>query len=64
MFSEKILNSIKQFRDKHFKKKCYIKTNKPDAYKIKVTATGIGDAITIKCKNCGKEEDITDYDSW
>lgn len=26
--------------------------------------TGIGNAVTIKCGDCDKEENITDYDCW
>lgn len=29
-----------------------------------VEGTGIGDVITVKCKKCGKEKNITDYDCW
>lgn len=27
-------------------------------------ATGLGYIISVKCKKCGKEKDITDYDMW
>ena len=30
----------------------------------KITPTGIGDIIKIKCEQCGEEKDITDIDSW
>lgn len=26
--------------------------------------TGIGDGITVKCNNCGKEFDVTNYKLW
>jgi hypothetical protein len=64
MFNEKVLKDLEEFREKHFKKQCYMKNRKSDSYSIKIVATGIGDAISIKCRNCGKEKDVTDYDTW
>lgn len=48
----------KLFRQKHWNK-C-----SADSYWYKLTETGLGSAITIKCDVCGEEEDITDATYW
>jgi hypothetical protein len=31
---------------------------------LTVESCGIGDAVSIRCDNCGQEKDLTDYFSW
>jgi hypothetical protein len=33
-------------------------------FTLRFTATGIGTKIVVKCQGCGKEADVSDYESW
>lgn len=49
--------AIDEFRERH-------KSEKGFKYSVHIIPTGIGNKIEIKCLNCGKKEDITDYSVW
>lgn len=61
----KELEDIEKFKSKHRKSKCYTQ-NGTGSMKFKITmeATGVGEALTIKCCGCKKKKDVTDYDGW
>lgn len=44
------------FRDRHFQN-----CRNPGHYIVELSATGLGEGITVKCPFCGEEEDITDF---
>jgi hypothetical protein len=61
--SEKEIEAARQFEERH---------RHPNINKgaiggfitYKITPTSIGNATSIKCDICKKEENITDYDNW
>lgn len=62
--TDKEVENLKQFMTKH--KNCNTNTKSTkNKFVLEVTRnSGIGNAIFVKCKGCGKEENITDYRSW
>jgi DNA-directed RNA polymerase subunit M/transcription elongation factor TFIIS len=56
------LSDIEAESNRKFRKKHYEKCKNGGAYWYKLTATGIGTAITIKCDKCGEELNISDYE--
>lgn len=48
---------FKEKHDKHYH-------NDSLKFKISLTSTGIGWAVTVKCCGCKKKKNITDYDGW
>lgn len=44
------------FRDRHYRS-----CKNSGRYIVELSATGIGEGITVKCPFCGEEEDITDF---
>jgi hypothetical protein len=59
IMSDKEKKLSDEFRDKHYKK-----CKNGSTYWYKLSGTGIGTSIHIKCDKCGEELDITDVDSW
>ena len=59
ILSDTELEAIKFFKQRH-----YDSCGNGSTYQYQLTGTGIGTAIKIRCPICGKEEDVTDYDSW
>ena len=57
--SDKEANRISEFRKVH-----YASCKNAGTYIFELAGTGIGEAISIKCPVCGKEENVTDYDNW
>lgn len=55
-------NEIKKIRV--FRKAHYDSCKNGSTFLFGFTGTGIGEAITIKCPICGKEENVTDYNDW
>lgn len=53
---EKEAQRAKEFIEKHSKCGCGL------SYRFTLTPIGIG--VDVECPNCGKIEDITDYDTW
>ncbi len=55
----------KKFDEKH-RKKCEKHIDTIGTSRIETTfiATGLGYIIRVKCRVCGKEKDITNYDMW
>ena len=49
--------AVDEFRENH-------RVEKGFKYSITFTPTGIGTNVEIKCLNCGRKEDITDYSVW
>ena len=35
-----------------------------DDFTLRFTSTGIGTRVVVKCKGCGKKEDVSEYESW
>lgn len=58
------MNDIELKRAKAFREKHYKSCKNGGTYWYKLTGTGIGTAISIKCDTCGAEEDITDDRDW
>ena len=52
--------SLQRFAEAHAK----CSKGWPSRFDIKTTATGIGEAVEVKCRECGATEGISDYDSW
>lgn len=50
---------VSRFRQEH-----YDSCNNSGRFLFELTATGLGETITIKCPICGKAEDITDFSNW
>ena len=51
------------FVDKH--RKCFVNRGLgSNNIEYKFCHVGIGNLVTIKCSECGEEEDITDSESW
>jgi hypothetical protein len=57
IMSDKEKDDLKIFRDGHYET-CKGNIN------ITLEGTGIGTGVTVKCKKCNIEKDITDVDSW
>ncbi len=57
-FVEKENAKIDKFEEKHKKKGCN------EGFSFIITPTGIGDNIHVKCEDCRKEKDVSDYGSW
>lgn len=57
ILSEKESKDRKAFSEEHFK------SCKSNVIYI-LEGTGIGMGISVKCKKCGVEKDITDVDNW
>jgi len=57
--TDKEYEAVRRFRSEH-----YHSCNNGGTYLFELAGTGIGEAISIKCPVCGKEENITDYDCW
>ena len=59
LMSDLELKKGKDFRAEHYKS-----CKNGGTYWYKLTGTGIGTAISIKCDTCGAEENITDTTNW
>ena len=59
VMTDKEKTSAMIFKNDHYKK-----CKNSGTYLYKLTGTGIGTAITIKCDKCEEELDITDTESW
>lgn len=57
--SEREAKCVSKFKEIH-----YASCQNTDTFLFKLTGTGIGELISIKCPICGSEEDITDIDNW
>lgn len=57
------LNDVEKERVDIFYKKHYKKC-KSNKFTLDYVGTGIGIATCVVCKVCGKEKNVTDYDSW
>lgn len=60
VFTEIEESKILEFQKRHGQ--CYHK-DRTD-FRIKITGTGIGPNVRIKCKGCDVVEDVTDFESW
>lgn len=64
--SDKEMESLRAFRDKHYEMCCgngkY--KSKGNTWIYTISGTGIGHIIKITCPECGQTEDVTDIDSW
>lgn len=61
------LSDIEFMRYEHFcknHKHCNTEGSEADVEIIESHNSGIGANVTLKCKKCGEERDITDYGSW
>jgi hypothetical protein len=56
VITEKQREQIKNFEDGHWR--CHGTTS------IRVSSSGIGPNMFLKCTGCGKEIDISPYDRW
>lgn len=57
------MNEVEQARAEEFVKKHH-HNHTMTTFTYSFTCTGVGTAVSIKCNNCGEEENITDYDCW
>lgn len=67
--NNKEAEEIKKFKEEH--KNCALKelgnlwfSTIGGQFTYEITPTGLGPIIKIKCNACGKEEDVTDSESW
>lgn len=65
ILSDKQVEQYHDFQKKHADC-CLKKTGSPSggSFDIIFHPTGIGNAVSVKCKFCGEHEDITDYSTW
>jgi hypothetical protein len=59
-FNKNEMNKILDFIKTHNKCKKIFKKN----FSINYFNNGIGTQIIIKCNNCNKSKDVSDYDNW
>ena len=59
-----VMSDKEKLCDKNFKHYHYEKCKNGNTYWYKLTGTGVGTAIVVKCDKCGEELNITDYDCW
>ena len=64
--SNKEVESLRAFRDKHFRECCGNGQYKAkgNTWIYTISGTGLGHVIEITCPECGQSEDVTDIDSW
>lgn len=64
--SNKELERLKNFQERHYKKCAEPLHSKivGNTYTYDLTGTGIGTIIKVTCPLCGESEDITDTSSW
>lgn len=58
------LDIIEQERYDNFSKKHYEKHKFISGVPVTFTPTGVGVHVVVKCPKCGKEKDISNYESW
>jgi len=65
-FTQKERDAYEEFADNHLV--CQTKKNaKKGVWGINLhfrSGNGVGRSLAVKCINCGKRKDITDYDAW
>lgn len=59
-----VLSPVEYDRDRAFRERHYQLCKNGSRFIYDLQGTGIGTIVKIKCPICGKEEDITDLDSW
>ena len=58
------LSPVEHDHDKAFRERHHQSCKNGSRFIYDLQGTGIGTIVKIKCPICGKEEDITDLDSW
>ena len=58
------LNATERERLADFKHKHYKECGNSGDFEYRVTGTGVGSIIKVKCTKCMDIEDITDFESW